>query len=203
MRGEAHGSGCAPPLSLGPGQAASARKAPRPDSKKALAKLAYEDGGAARQNKGYDAGKKTVGRKRHIAVDSDGRLLMVHLTPADISDSAGAQVILDGIRKRWSWVKHLFADGAYDRLKLMDKAAHLDFVITVIRRSDDHARLDLSEAMILVVMGGNRRRTLGPYRTGPRRLHPTGMHQLLPPRWLCVNLSVECSSGLIGHRSLG
>jgi hypothetical protein len=29
-------------------------------------------------------------------------------------------------------VKHLFADGAYDRLKLMDKAAYLDFVIEII-----------------------------------------------------------------------
>src|SRR5260370_34706505 len=75
-----------------------------------------------------------VGGKRHIAVATDGRLLMVNLTPADISDSAGAQAILDGIRKRWPWVKHLFADGAYDRLKLMDKAAYLDFVIEIIRR---------------------------------------------------------------------
>lgn len=49
---------------------------------------------------------------------------MVNLTPADNSDSAGAQAILDGFRKRWPWVKHLFADGAYDRLKLMDKAAY-------------------------------------------------------------------------------
>ncbi|MER9560330.1 IS5 family transposase [Mesorhizobium sp. M0323] len=45
-----------------------------------------------------------------------GGCLMVNLTPADISDSAGAQAILDGIRQRWPWVKHLFADGAYDRL---------------------------------------------------------------------------------------
>jgi transposase len=64
----------------------------------------------------FDGGKKIVGRKRHIAVDTDGPLLMVNITPADISDSAGAQTILDGIRKRWPWVKHLFADGAYDRL---------------------------------------------------------------------------------------
>ncbi len=89
---------------------------------------------APNAQRGYDAGKKIVGRKRHIAVDTDGRLLMVNLTPADISDSAGAQAILDGIRKRWPWVKHLFADGAYDRLKLMDKAAYLDFVIEIIRR---------------------------------------------------------------------
>jgi hypothetical protein len=62
---------------------------------------------------------------------------MVHLTPADISDSAGAQVILGGIRKRSPWVKHWFAGGSYDRLKPLDKAAYLDFVIEVIRRSDD------------------------------------------------------------------
>jgi transposase len=128
---------------------------------------------------------KIVGRKRHIAVDTDGRLLMVNLTTADISDSAGAQAILDGIRKRWPWVKHLFADGAYDRLKLMDKAAYLDFVVEIIRRSDDQKgfqvlprrwvvertfgwmtrwrrlvrdyekRIDVSHAMILVAVGGN------------------------------------------------
>jgi transposase len=140
---------------------------------------------AAAGGGGYDAGKKTKGRKRHIAVDTDGRLLMVNLTPADLSDSAGAQAILDAIRTRWPWVKHLFADAAYDRLKLMDKAAYLDFVVEIIRRSDDQKgfevlprrwvvertfgwmtrwrrlvrdyerRIDVSHAMILVAMSGN------------------------------------------------
>ena len=134
--------------------------------------------------RGYDAGKKIVGRKRHIAVDTDGRLLMVNLTTADISDSAGAQSILDAIRKRWPWIKHLFADGAYDRRQLLDKAAYLDFVIEVVRRldvepgfkvlprrwvversfgwltryrrlvRDYERRLDVSEAMIYLAMGG-------------------------------------------------
>ena len=57
----------------------------------------------AAKERGFDGGKKIVGRKRHIAVDTDGRLLMVNLTPADISDSAGGQMILDAIRKRWPW----------------------------------------------------------------------------------------------------
>ncbi|WP_082012952.1 IS5 family transposase [Belnapia sp. F-4-1] len=137
---------------------------------------------AAGARRGYDAGKKVLGRKRHIAVDTDGRLLMVNLTPADISDSAGAQTILDGIRKRWPWVKHMFADGAYDRLKLMEKAAFLDFTVEIVRRCDSEPgfkvlprrwvvertfgwmtrwrrlvrdyeqRLDVSEAMILIAM---------------------------------------------------
>jgi transposase len=75
--------------------------------------------------RGYDGGKRIVGRKRHVAVDTDGRLLMVNLTPADVSDSAGAQTILDTVRKRWPWLKHLFADAGDDRTKLMDKAALL------------------------------------------------------------------------------
>ena len=36
------------------------------------------------RKRGHDAAKKVVGRKRHIAVDTDGRLLMVNLTTADI-----------------------------------------------------------------------------------------------------------------------
>ena len=91
----------------------------------------------AAKARGYDAGKKIHGRKRHIAVDTDGRLLMVNLTTADIADSAGAQTILDAIRKRWPWIKHLFADGAYDRRKLMDKAAFKDFVVEIVRRIDN------------------------------------------------------------------
>jgi len=40
--------------------------------------------------RGYDAAKKIVGRKRHIAVDTDGRLLMVNLTPAPTSPTRPA-----------------------------------------------------------------------------------------------------------------
>jgi transposase len=61
---------------------------------------------------------------------------MVNLTTADIADSAGAQLILHAIRHRWPWLKHLFADGAYDRRKLMDKAAFDSFVIEIVRRID-------------------------------------------------------------------
>jgi hypothetical protein len=33
---------------------------------------------------GYDAAKRLKGRKRHVAVDTDGRLLMVNVTTADM-----------------------------------------------------------------------------------------------------------------------
>ena len=47
----------------------------------------------------YDAARTEIGLSaRHEHVDTDGRLLMVNLTTADISDSAGAQMILASIR---------------------------------------------------------------------------------------------------------
>ena len=73
----------------------------------------------------------------HIAVDTDGWLLMVNLTTADISDSAGAQEIVSAVRRRWPWLKHLFGDAAYDRTKLLDAAAYRDFTVEIIRRSDN------------------------------------------------------------------
>jgi hypothetical protein len=63
--------------------------------------------------RGYEAGKKVTGRKRHIAVD--GRLLMVNLTTA-------------AIRKRWPWLKHLFADGSYDRAKRWTRPPSSTFI---------------------------------------------------------------------------
>ena len=81
-----------------------------------------------------DRAKKTVGRTRHISVDTDGRLLMVNLTLAGLSDSARAQLILEAIRKRRPWLKRFFADSAYDPGQLTDKAANLDFIVEIIKR---------------------------------------------------------------------
>ena len=88
-----------------------------------------------------------------------------------VSDSAGAQTIMDAIGKRWPWVKHLFADGAHDRTQPMDKAAFLDFIVEVVPRRrvvertvawftrwrllvrDYEKRVDVSEAKIHIAMG--------------------------------------------------
>jgi transposase len=102
--------------------------------------------GAAQR--GYDAGKKVVGRKRHIAVDTDGRLLMVNLTPADISDAAGAEQVLAAVKQRWPWLKHWFADSAHDRRRLLDKAAFLDFVV-VHKLQDQHEFVPLRRRWVV------------------------------------------------------
>ena len=42
------------------------------------------------ENKGYDAGKKVSGIKRHIAVDTQGFPHAIHITTANVTDRAGA-----------------------------------------------------------------------------------------------------------------
>jgi transposase len=39
--------------------------------------------------RGYDAGKKVMGRKRHAIVDTDGRALALLVHPADVQDRDG------------------------------------------------------------------------------------------------------------------
>jgi putative transposase len=58
--------------------------------------------------RGYDAGKKIKGRKRHAMVDTDGRALKLHAHPAD-----GAGPLLRASRPRWPFVQVAFADSGY------------------------------------------------------------------------------------------
>ena len=132
---------------------------------------------------GFDAANRTKGRKRHVAVDTDGRLLMVNLTTTDVQDAVGAVEIVRAVRKRWPWLKHLFADGTYDRGRLASLAAYKDFTVEVVRQlaaqkgfqvlprrwvvertfgwmirwrrlvRDHEVRLDVSNAMIHLSMG--------------------------------------------------
>src|SRR5215469_15325851 len=65
--------------------------------------------------RGYDAGKKVAGRKRHIWVDSTGLLLAVLVTAADVHDARAACDLL-GCGRRWDELPRLevvYADSAY------------------------------------------------------------------------------------------
>ena len=65
------------------------------------------------ENKGYDAGKKISGIKRHIAVDTQGLLHAVHITTANITDRDGAIEAFSLHKNILSQVKNVLADGGY------------------------------------------------------------------------------------------
>ena len=90
-----------------------------------------------RASRGYDAGKKTNGRKRHIAVDSNGLLLAVVVTMAGIQDRDGAVRLLAALRARFSTVELVWADGGYaGRLVTWAKNV-LALAVEIVKRTDD------------------------------------------------------------------
>jgi transposase len=68
--------------------------------------------------RGYDAGKKVKGRKRHIITDTNGFLVHAIVHSADIQDRDGAPMVLGDIRYSFPWLRHVFADGGYAGDKL-------------------------------------------------------------------------------------
>ena len=67
---------------------------------------------------GYDAGKKTKGRKRHIVTDVLGLLLMIVVHAANIQDRDGAPDLLKAAGKKFPCLRHIFTDGGYAGDKL-------------------------------------------------------------------------------------
>ena len=63
--------------------------------------------------KGYDAGKKVSGIKRHIAVDTQGLPHAVAVTTAEVTDRQGALQALGRCKPGLSQVQSLLADGGY------------------------------------------------------------------------------------------
>ena len=87
--------------------------------------------------RGFDAGKKIKGRKRHILVDTEGNLLGVVIHGAEVQDRDGAPSVLASIRSLYRWLRHVFADGGYAGEKLRKALKGKgDWTIEIVKRSD-------------------------------------------------------------------
>ncbi len=93
----------------------------------------------AATSRGYDAGKKVNGRKRHIAVDTGGLLLAVVVTMAGIQDRDGAHRLLTALRTRFSTVTHVWADGGYAGRLIRWAAQLLGLGVQIVKRTDNQA----------------------------------------------------------------
>lgn len=84
--------------------------------------------------RGYDAGKKIKGRKRHVMVDTDGRGLVMQVHAADIQDRDGAIPLLKASRKSFPFVELAFADSAYGAQRVREATS---IVIEIVKRLGD------------------------------------------------------------------
>lgn len=88
------------------------------------------------RSRGYDAGKKINGRKRHIAMDTNGLVLAVVVTIAGIQDRDAAHR-LTALPAKFSTISLIWADGGYAG-RLVHWALHvLTLTVQVVKRCDD------------------------------------------------------------------
>jgi transposase len=63
--------------------------------------------------RGFDAGKKIKGRKRHILTDTTGLLVGAVVREASVQDRDGASILLASTWRTYPWLRHVFADAAH------------------------------------------------------------------------------------------
>jgi transposase len=93
-----------------------------------------------KDSRGFDAGKKVQGRKRHIAVDTIGLLLTVLITAAGVQDRDGARPLLWNLRRGFPSVRLTWADSGYAgklvtwaRTKLKPR-----LTVQIVKRTEQH-----------------------------------------------------------------
>jgi putative transposase len=88
------------------------------------------------ETKGYDAGKKIKGRKRHLLVDTLGLLMVPWITTADVQDRDAVQAVLPMATQQHTALELVWADGAYAGPQVQALAKESGVKIEVVKRSD-------------------------------------------------------------------
>jgi transposase len=87
--------------------------------------------------RGFDAGKKIKGRKRHIVTDTSGNMLEAIVHEAGIQDRDGAPDLIERVCKGYPSLRKIFADGGYAGEKLKTALANIEsLALEIVRRSD-------------------------------------------------------------------
>lgn len=84
--------------------------------------------------RGFDAGKKINGRKRHILVDTLGLLLRVVVTVASVQDRDGARLLLGQLPGGCKKLRKIWVDGGYSGRLVEWVAEHFKFCLAVVLR---------------------------------------------------------------------
>lgn len=87
--------------------------------------------------RGYDAGKKVNGRKRHIIVDTMGLLLIVLVHAANIQDRDGARQVFEKIMGKFPRLILIWADAGYAGKLVEWVKAVCGWILEIVKRNDD------------------------------------------------------------------
>ncbi len=90
------------------------------------------------QDKGFDAGKKIKGIKRHIIVDTLGLILAVVIQSASVQDRDGAVDVVEKLCESWKKVVKIFADGGYRGQLINTIKTKFKIELETIKRNELH-----------------------------------------------------------------
>lgn len=91
------------------------------------------------QDKGFDAGKKIKGIKRHIIVDTLGLALAVVIQSASVQDRDGAVDVVNKMLESWKKVIKIFADGGYRGQLIRTIKTKFKIELEIIKRNELHS----------------------------------------------------------------
>jgi transposase len=102
------------------------------------------------EQKGYDAGKKVSGIKRHIAVDTQGLPHAIAITTADVTDRNGALAAMDRCEPDLLAVESVLVDGSYTGQPFADGLkARLGATVQVVKRNERHSFVVLPKRWVV------------------------------------------------------
>ena len=90
------------------------------------------------QERGFDAGKKIKGIKRHIIVDTLGLVLAVVIQSASVQDRDGAVDVVNKLCESWRKVVKIFADGGYRGQLIKTIKTKFKIELEIIKRNEQH-----------------------------------------------------------------
>ena len=86
--------------------------------------------------RGYDAGKKVSGRKRHLLVDTLGLLLVVVVHAASLQDRQGAKMVLLRAKRCCPRLRVIWADGGYRGRLVRWVGSLCGWALRIVKRCD-------------------------------------------------------------------
>lgn len=102
------------------------------------------------EEKGYDAGKKISGIKRHIAVDTQGLPHAIYVTTADVTDRNGALLMFENSKENLSNVINILGDGGYTGKKFANGVKNIiGSNVEIAKRSELHKFVVLPKRWIV------------------------------------------------------
>ena len=88
------------------------------------------------EDRGFDAGKKVKGIKRHIIVDTAGMILSVAVQSASVQDRDGGLTVVEKLVENWRKVIKIFADAAYMGAFGKKIKERFNIALEIVKRSE-------------------------------------------------------------------